>query len=167
MQKTTLLGAFMCLIGLILFTPTAKGENGMIADGKKVKIDYTLTVEGKIVDTSKGRQPLEYTQGQGMLIPGLEKELEGMKSGEAKQVTVAPADAYGEVSKDAFKEIPRSEFPSDLTPQAGQKLGMQTPQGQQIPVTVFEVTDDKIILDFNHPLAGKELNFDVTVVSVE
>jgi len=166
MRKKILLGLFFGLIGLTLFTHIAQGENAMIAKGKKIKINYTLTVDGEVVDSSEGKEPLEYTQGEGMLIQGLEKELEGMKAGDAKNVTVAPTEGYGEVSKDALREIPRSQFPPNIDPEVGQRLSMQAPQGQQIPVTVAEIKDDVIILDFNHPLAGKELTFDVTVISV-
>jgi peptidylprolyl isomerase len=167
MQKKAFLGILSGLVLITLFTSFAQGAETMIADGKKVKIDYTLTVDGEVVDSSQGKEPLEYTQGQGMLISGLEKELEGMQAGDEKKVTVAPAEGYGEVSQDAFREIPVSQFPQNITPEAGQRLSMQTPQGQQIPVTVAEVKDDVIVLNFNHPLAGKELTFDVKVVSVD
>jgi FKBP-type peptidyl-prolyl cis-trans isomerase 2 len=167
MRSRILSGLIFGLIGLTLLTPNVQGEDTMIADGTKVKIDYTLTVDGEIVDTSKGKQPLEYTHGQDMLISGLEKELAGMKAEETKHVTVAPAEGYGEVSQEAFREVPRAEFPANITPEAGQQLSMQTPEGQQIPVTILEVKEDTVTLDFNHPLAGKELKFDVTVISVE
>jgi FKBP-type peptidyl-prolyl cis-trans isomerase 2 len=168
MLKNRGFGLFMGLLGLtLLITPLAHGEDEMIEKGKKVQIDYTLTVEGDVVDTSKGKQPLEYTHGEGMLIPGLENELVGMKPGEAKEVTVAAQDGYGEVVKDAFREVPRSQFPAEITPEEGLRLSMQSPEGQQIPVTIAEVKDDAIVLDFNHPLAGKELHFDVSVVDVD
>lgn len=168
MKKNHGLSLFIGLIGITLFiTPVAHGEEDMIEKGKKVQIDYTLTVDGNVVDTSKGKQPLEYTHGQGMLIPGLETELVGMKAGETKEVVVAAEKGYGEVVKDAFREVPRAQFPANITPEEGLRLSMQSPEGQQIPVTIAEVKEDAIVLDFNHPLAGKELHFDVSVVDVE
>ncbi len=139
----------------------------MIADGKTVTIDYTLTVDGQILDSSSGKEPLEYTHGQGMLIPGFERELAGMASGETKKITVAPADGYGEITQEAFREVPRSHFPPDIIPEIGLRLSMQTPEGQQVPVAISAVKDEHVVLDFNHPLAGKELNFEVTVISVD
>lgn len=161
------LGMVACLIGLILWTPLVQGDEGMIAEGKKVKMEYTLTVEDKVVDTSEGREPLEFTQGQGMLIPGLEKELEGMKAGEAKSVTVAAAEGYGDVVAEAVRDVPTAQLPPEMKPELGMQLGMQTPDGRQIPGTITEIKDDVVVVDFNHPLAGKELNFDVEIVSVE
>jgi len=139
----------------------------MIADGKNVKIDYTLTVDGAVVDTSKGKDPLAYTHGQGMLIKGLEVELSGMKTGDAKQVTIAPADGYGDHTPEAIQEVPLSQFPENMKPEVGMQLGIQTESGEQMPVRIAEIKKETAILDLNHPLAGKELNFDVKIVSVD
>jgi FKBP-type peptidyl-prolyl cis-trans isomerase SlyD len=145
-----------------------KGDDNMtIEKGKKVSFDYTLTVDGEVVDSSKERGPLAYTHGEGKIIPGLASELEGMKAGEEAVVKVEPKAAYGEKNPEALKEVPKSSLPKELEPKTGMMLQMQGPQGQAVPVKVTEVKDESVILDLNHPLAGKTLNFDVTIVSVE
>ncbi|MCF7873377.1 MAG: peptidylprolyl isomerase [Candidatus Omnitrophica bacterium] len=138
-----------------------------IEKGKKVAFDYTLTVDGQVVDSSKERGPLTYTHGEGKIIPGLATELKGMKAGEQATVKVEPKEAYGQKNPEALKEVPKSSLPKDLEPKVGMMLQMQGPQGQAVPVKVAEVKDEVVVLDLNHPLAGKTLNFDVTVVSVE
>ena len=138
-----------------------------IHEGSKVSFDYTLTVDGQVVDSSQGRGPLEYTHGQGQIIPGLAKELEGLKVGDEKEVVVAPEDAYGEVNPEAYKEIDKASLNVDQEPKVGMLLQVTTPQGQVFPVRISEVKDDTLVLDFNHPLAGKTLNFQVKIVSVQ
>ncbi len=138
----------------------------MVSAGKKVSIDYVLTVEGHKIDSSKEGQPLEYIHGQGQIIPGLEKELEGMAPGEKKNVTVSPEQGYGIRNEAALKEIPKRELPENLPLEAGKMLRVATPEGQSFPAVIKEVKEDSVILDFNHPLAGKELYFEVTIVSV-
>jgi len=102
-----------------------------------------------------------------MLIPGLEKELIGLKAGDAKTVTVKAEDAYGPVRPEALREIEKEKLPKDITPEVGMVLEMQDPEGNAYPAIVKEIKDNTFILDFNHPLAGKELKFDVKIVSVE
>ena len=145
------------------------GEKGsdMVGAGKKVSIDYVLTIDGQKIDSSKQGEPLEYTQGRGQLIPGLEKELEGMKAGDKKSVNVSPEEGYGVRNEEAIKEIPRSDLPANLPLEPGKMLRVSTPEGQSFPAVIKEVKKDSVVLDFNHPLAGKELHFDVTVVSVQ
>ncbi|MBD3245852.1 MAG: peptidylprolyl isomerase [Candidatus Omnitrophica bacterium] len=139
----------------------------MVAEGKKVKFNYTLTVEGKVVDTSEGREPLEYVHGEGQIIPGLAEGMQGMEPGESKKIEVAPDQGYGQVREDAYREVQKNTLPEGLEPKAGMMLQAQGPQGQVVPVTVEEVKDETVKLNFNHPLAGKTLHFDVSVVSVE
>ena len=134
-----------------------------ITDGSKVKIDYTLTMDGEVVDSSEGRSPLAYTQGSGQIIPGLEKALLGLEAGDEKQVVVSPQEGYGEVNPGAFRQIPKTSLPEDLVPKVGMMLAVQGPAGQSRPVKVSEVKDDSIAVDLNHPLAGKTLNFKVKV----
>lgn len=160
---------FVCLFLVInADVGKVKGDDSMvIEEGKKVSFDYILTVDGQVVDSSKEREPLSYVHGEGKIIPGLASELEGMKEGQEKSVKVNPEDAYGKKNTESFKEIPKSSLPEGLEPKTGMMLQMQGPQGQAVPVKVAEVKDESVILDLNHPLAGKTLNFDVTVVSVE
>ena len=166
-MRKGLLFALIFLVTGFMYTVNAKGEEDMISEGKKVKFDYTLTVDGQVVDTSEGRQPLEYTQGEGKIITGLEQQMTGLKEGEEKKIEVAAEKGYGERNPDALREVPKEQFPPNITPEQGQQLAMTTPDGQRVPVLVSEVKDESVILDFNHPLAGKDLSFDVKVVSVE
>jgi FKBP-type peptidyl-prolyl cis-trans isomerase 2 len=139
----------------------------VIEKGKKVTFHYTVSVDNEVIQTSEGQQPMSYTHGTEQIIPGLADEVEGMKEGEQKSVTVAAENAYGKVDPNAFRELPKSSLPERLEPRKDMKLQMRTPEGQTIPVRVSEVRPQSIIIDMNHPLAGKDLKFDVKVVSVE
>ena len=137
-----------------------------IKEGKKVSFDYTLTVEGEVVDTSKGRKPLEYTHGDSSLIPGLTSRMAGMKEGEERKIEVPSEEGYGLVSQEAFQEVPKTQLPKDITLNPGMMLEAQRPDGSVLPVKIAEVKDAAVVIDLNHPLAGKNLVFDVKVVSV-
>ncbi|MCB0332078.1 MAG: peptidylprolyl isomerase [Bdellovibrionales bacterium] len=138
-----------------------------VTTGSKVSFEYTLKDDdGVQIDSSIGQDPLEYTHGAGQIVPGLERELEGMKIGENKEVTVAPKDGYGERTPDAFAKIPKENIPQD-SQSVGSVLQMQDPQGNILQGVITEVRDDDLILDFNHPLAGKTLHFSVKIVGIE
>lgn len=156
----------MSFLMMAMIVTVAKGDQ-MITSGTRVTMDYTLTVEGNVVDTSEGRGPLEYVQGQGMLIPGLEKELEGLKPGDEKNIQVGPEEAYGMPDPEAVIEVPRQQLSPDQEPQIGMILQTQTPEGQPLQGVIVEVEDQSVLIDFNHPLAGKTLEFDVNIVSTE
>ncbi|MFH1504373.1 MAG: peptidylprolyl isomerase [Candidatus Omnitrophota bacterium] len=145
----------------------ADGGDAVIEKGSKVLFEYTLTVDGEVVDSSKGRDPLEYVHGSGQIIPGLSKELEGMKAGDEKTVIVAAEDGYGLVNTEAFQEVPKTNLPQDIELKAGMNLQMQAAQGQIIPVKIKEVKEDSVMLDLNHPLAGKILTFEVRIISID
>jgi FKBP-type peptidyl-prolyl cis-trans isomerase 2 len=138
-----------------------------VENGKKVTFHYTLTIDEKVIQTSEGQQPMSYTHGSGQIIPGLASEIEGMNEGEEKRVMVSAQDGYGEVTPDAFKELPKSSLPEGMVPKKDLMLQLNTPDGQKIPARISEVKEDSIIMDLNHPLAGKDLQFDIKVVSVE
>ena len=138
----------------------------VVADDVVVSLDYTLTVDAEVVDSSEGSDPIEFLQGHGQMITGLEQALYGMKIGDEKMVVVKPSEGYGEVDEDAFIDVPRSEFPSDIPAQVGVAIQMQDEHGEVLDARIFEVSKDVITLDFNHPLAGKELTFKVTVVEL-
>ena len=129
----------------------------VVADDVVVSLDYTLTVDAEVVDSSEGSDPIEFLQGHGQIITGLEQALYGMKIGDEKMVVVKPSEGYGEVDEDAFIDVPRSEFPSDIPAQVGVAIQMQDEHGEVLDARIFEVSKDVITLDFNHPLAGKEL----------
>ena len=137
----------------------------MIKSGKKVKIHYTLTVQGEVVDTSEDKDPLEYVHGSGQIIVGLEAALEGMEPDQTKEVTVGPDDAYGPINPQAILEIPRDKL-QHIEVEVGAILKAEDPDGKTVQGIVKEVKDETVIVDFNHPLAGKELHFTVKVLEV-
>ena len=139
----------------------------MIENGKKVTFDYVLKVNGETVDSSSQRGPIEYMHGEEKIIKGLEKQMTGLQIGEKRSITVSPEEGYGPVDSEAFKEVPRSMLGKDITPEVGQQLALQHPNGQNFPVVISDVRDETIVLNLNHPLAGQELHFDVTVVNVQ
>jgi peptidylprolyl isomerase len=135
--------------------------------GKTVKIHYTGTLEnGSQFDSSEGRDPLEFQLGSGQVIPGFEKAVEGMAVGESKTVSIAPEDAYGHRSEQAIQEVPKSALPDDLVPVEGMMLQAQNQNQQPVQLTVTAVGDETITVDANHPLAGKTLNFKISLVEV-
>ncbi|MCG8571689.1 MAG: peptidylprolyl isomerase [Spirochaetes bacterium] len=139
----------------------------MIKEGSKVKFDYTLTVEGEVVDTSVGKQPLEYTQGEGHIIPGLESQLAGMKIGDEKKVEVKAAEGYGERDPQAIQEVGKGIFPDDFELKTGMMIPLQDNQGRQFSAMIHEIKDEAVVLDLKHPLAGKNLTFEVKIVSID
>ena len=155
-----------------LFTQKArkrawKEEIMTIEKGKKVTFHYTLTVDDEVIQSSEGQEPMSYTHGSGQIIPGLASEMEGMKEGEIKSIMVAAEDAYGKQDPGAFKELPKASLPEGLNPEKEMMLQLHTSEGHTIPVRVSEVKENSIVIDMNHPLAGKDLKFDVKVLSVE
>ena len=138
-----------------------------IADGMVVGLDYTLCLDdGEVVDTSTGEEPLEVLQGQGQIIQGLEQALYGMAIGDAKRVVVTPDDGYGADDPDAYDLVPSSTFPGDLELTLGKRLRMRDESGQVLTAYVAEIRPDGILLDFNHPLAGETLHFDVKIATL-
>ncbi|HMN11368.1 MAG TPA: peptidylprolyl isomerase [Bellilinea sp.] len=129
-----------------------------------VGLDYTLTVDGDVIDAS-GDQPLEYLQGYRNIIPGLEAALEGMSVGEEKTVTVDPKDGYGELDPEGFFTVAKDQFPKTYELRVGMPLRVRSGDGRILSVRVSELKDDEVILDLNHPLAGKTLVFDTKIVS--
>ena len=145
-----------------------KAKNNLVVkDGMVVSMDYTLKgTDGKVIDTNKGREPLKYVHGQKMMIPGLEKELTGMKVGDEKNVTVKPEDAYGPINKNAFQEVPREKLPANSL-KVGAVLAAKSPEGQVVPMRVHEIKDSSVVMDMNHPMAGKTLVFNVKIVDIQ
>jgi len=137
-----------------------------IQEGSKVSIHYTLTVEGEVVDTSKGNPPLEYVHGKGEIIPGLEEALIGLKSGDTKNAVVTPEKGYGPRFDQAVQKVPAASFPQKNSLKVGDMVSGQV-SGKPFQGKVVEVTAADVTLDMNHPLAGKELHFEVEVVAVE
>lgn len=138
-----------------------------VKSGDTVSIHYKGTLEdGTVFDSSEGRDPLQFEVGSGQIIPGLDEAIPGMSIGDKKSVTVPPEQAYGDANPDAIQSVPRDTVPDELDIAVGMPLQVQTQDGRQVPVTVKEITDDTVVLDANHPLAGKTLTFDIELVAV-
>jgi FKBP-type peptidyl-prolyl cis-trans isomerase SlyD len=139
----------------------------MIRDGSVVRFEYTISGEnGEVIQSNKGKDAVTYTHGQHEVIPGLEKGLSGMKVNEEKSICLQPDEAYGPVDPKGFKEVPKTEIPAAAL-KVGTPLRAQIPEGEDVIIHVHEVKQKTVILDFNHPLAGKSLNFDVKVIDIE
>lgn len=136
--------------------------------GDKVKVHYhgKLT-DGTTFDSSEGRQPLEFEVGSGMVIKGFDDGVTGMSVGDKKTISIPSEEAYGEVQKEMIIDFPRNNFPPDIEPEIGMTLNMHSENGQEIPVVVTNVTEETVTLDANHPLAGKELIFDLELVDIK
>jgi FKBP-type peptidyl-prolyl cis-trans isomerase SlyD len=152
-------------------TPSAASnppaESPAIEQGSTVQLEYTLTDDaGAVLDTNKGQAPLTYTHGEAQIIPGLERQLAGMHTGEEKKVTLPPGDAYGPVDPAAQTEVARDALPPAALV-VGTRLIARNAAGDARPVVVKEIRDQTVVIDLNHPLAGKTLVFEVKVLSVE
>jgi len=137
-----------------------------VQDGQIVSMDYTLHVDGEILDSSSGHEPLEFLQGAGNIIPGLEQELYGMVIGESKKVVVQPEDGYGVLDPEAFVDVPRDQFPANIPVEIGVGIQVTDENGNPMNARIDSFDDDHVTLDFNHPLAGKELHFDMKIVGL-
>ncbi len=139
----------------------------IVQDKNQVAVHYTGTLKsGEVFDTSREREPLEFTVGAGQMIPGFENAVKGMQMNEVKTITIAPEEAYGEANPEMVQEVPKSQLPEGLEPFVGQQLSSQMADGQEIIVRVADVQEDHIKIDANHPLAGEELTFEIEVVSI-
>ncbi|HET59746.1 MAG TPA: peptidylprolyl isomerase [Chloroflexi bacterium] len=143
-----------------------ESEKMVVGQDKVVHLDYVLTVEGEIADSTAGREPLPYLHGHNNLIKGLEVQLEGMQVGEGKTVTVDPENAYGVLDDSAFMDMEKNKFPENFEFNIGRPLRLNTGDGRIMSATISEVKDDVVVLDFNHPLAGKSLTFEVSISDI-
>ncbi len=136
-----------------------------VQKGNKVKVHYRgYLQDGTLFDSSYDSDPLEFTVGNNEVIPGFENAVVGMAVGETKRVTIAPQDAYGEYNEMAKIEVPRDQIPQHINPEIGMMLQLTTPENNQVLVRVTDMNDEMVVLDANHPLAGKELTFEIEVV---
>jgi FKBP-type peptidyl-prolyl cis-trans isomerase SlyD len=169
-RTVQLAAAAVALIASTAFaqTPvTTPEKTDAVQNGASVSLEYTMKDEaGQVLDTNKGGQPLVFTQGQQQIIPGLERELLGMRPGDEKKVVVKPEDAYREVVPNAQTEVPKDAIPKEGL-KVGTALMARSGSGESRPVVVKEIKDTTVVLDLNHPLAGKTLFFDVKVLGVE
>ena len=136
--------------------------------GHTVQIHYTGKLQdGTVFDSSRERDPLEFTLGEQQVIPGFEQAVEGMKPGETNTTTVPPEQAYGSHNENGVLEVERTQLPDDMTPEVGQRLKITPAEGESFPVTVTEVAEENVTLDANHPLAGESLTFELELVEVK
>ncbi len=139
----------------------------IVQEGSIVSIEYTLTDDtGKVIDTNVGKEPLTFIEGAGQIVKGLEQALNGLKVGDEKKVRVKPEDGYGLPNEKAFQEVPREMIPAEAQ-KTGAMLMTKAKDGRTMPIRVHEVKEKTVVVDFNHPLAGKTLNFDVKVKDIK
>lgn len=135
--------------------------------GDTVKVHYTGKLDdGTVFDSSLDRDPLEFVLGSGMVIQGFENAIEGMSEGESKEVTIPSGEAYGDYRDDMCIEVQKAQIPENINPEVGQLLQLRTEDGGATTVTVTSITDDTVTLDANHPLAGRDLTFDLKLVEI-
>ncbi|TYC80007.1 peptidylprolyl isomerase [Stappia sp. BW2] len=135
--------------------------------GDTVRLHYKGTLDdGSVFDSSEGRDPLEFTVGSGQIIPGLDQAIPGMKVGDEKTVRIEPDNAYGAHNPGARQAVPRSNIPDNIPLEVGLQLQAQTENGQMMTVTVVEISENEVILDANHPLAGQALTFEIQLTSI-
>ncbi|MGB0177185.1 MAG: FKBP-type peptidyl-prolyl cis-trans isomerase [Owenweeksia sp.] len=140
----------------------------LVKENDTIRVHYTgKLANGEVFDSSEGRDPLEFTLGQGQIIPGFEKGVLNMKVSEKKTIEIPSAEAYGERREDMMQEVPKDQLPPEINPEVGMGLVSKTPQGQEMRLTVAEVKDNSIVVDANHPLAGKDLTFEVELVEIK
>ncbi len=140
-------------------------ELAKIGKDSVVTFEYTLRGDdGEVIDSSERGEPMSYLHGNSQIVPGLERALEGKSSGFAGKISIPPADGYGEHYKERVLTVPRTEF--EFEPEEGQQIGAYDEHGNEVPFLVTSVSDNEVILDGNHPLAGKTLHFDVKVTGV-
>jgi peptidylprolyl isomerase len=133
--------------------------------GDTVKVNYRGTLsDGTEFDSSEGREPLEFVVGSGQVIPGFDGAVLGLESGESVTVTIPAAEAYGDHDDQGLQQFPVSSFPS--APEVGWAVELSGPGGERVPAVVAEVDDEFVMLDFNHPLAGQDLTFEITLVEI-
>jgi FKBP-type peptidyl-prolyl cis-trans isomerase SlyD len=163
-----LAAALVALAASTTFAQTPTPTPAAVQTGSTVSLEYTLKDEGgQVLDTNKGATPLVFVHGQRQIIPGLERELVGMRPGEEKKVVVAPNDGgYGDVVPGAQQEVPKEAIPKEGL-KVGTQLTARSGSGEARPVTVKEIKETTVVLDFNHPLAGKTLFFDVKILGVQ
>jgi peptidylprolyl isomerase len=135
--------------------------------GDTVKVHYTGKLEdGTVFDTSTDSDPLQFTIGDGQIIPGFEQAVVGMNSGESKTIKVPVDEAYGPHREEMVLVVDRNQLPADLIPEVGQQLQSRQPDGQTIVVTVTDISESSVTVDANHPLAGKDLTFDIQLIEI-
>jgi FKBP-type peptidyl-prolyl cis-trans isomerase SlpA len=140
----------------------------LVKENDTVKVHYTgKLADGQVFDSSEGKDPIEFTLGQGQLIPGFEKGLIDMKLNEKKTINIPKDEAYGDSREDLIQEVQKSELPEEIKPEVGMGLVSKSQDGREMNLVIAEVKEESIVVDGNHPLAGKDLIFDLEVVEIK
>jgi peptidylprolyl isomerase len=138
-----------------------------VENGTYISVEYTGTLgNGEVFDSSQGRRPLEVHMGAGQMIKGFEAQLMGMALNEKKVFTLLPEDAYGPRNDDLMQSVPRSQVPPGMDVEIGMIVGLNTPEGNQVPARIVQLDDEQLTMDLNHPLAGESLTFEIEVVGI-
>jgi peptidylprolyl isomerase len=146
----------------------ATEQKKIVKNGDTVRVQYIGTFkDGTVFDRSKDGQPLSFVVGSGQVIPGFEKAVAGMRLNEGKKITIPAAEAYGQKQKEMIREYPRASLPANINPEKGMVLNMKDKEGRIMPATIVDVNKEKVVLDLNHPLSGKDLCFDIKVVGIQ
>ncbi len=139
-----------------------------VQEGSQVQVHYTGTLEdGTVFDSSREREPLEFVQGGGMLLPAFETAAEGMVVGETKTFKIPAAEAYGEYNQELVVQVPIEQLPEDIEPIVGMQLQVGKSDEEMTVVTITEVSETQVLLDANHPLAGEELTFEIEILAIQ
>ncbi len=158
------------LVGVVLVAllVVLGGSGKTIQEGSNVKLHYTGTLnDGTVFDSSEGKDPLEFTVGEGQVIPGFEKELMGMKAGDKKTLNILTEDAYGERDEQRVGDYPKENIPEGMEIEVGSKVFLQAPEGGIAFATILKIGEEIVVLDLNHPLAGQDLTFEVEILEVQ
>ena len=151
-----------------VFLELKKQFMSQVKENNTVKVHYVGKLsDGQVFDSSEGKEPLEFTLGQGKLIPGFENGLIDMKLNEKKTIIISQEEAYGESREDLIQEVAKSQLPEDIIPEVGMGLVSKSTDGNEMNLLIVEVKETTIVIDGNHPLAGKELTFDLEVVGIQ
>ena len=147
-------------------TPQETPLSASVQENMDVSMEYTLTADGVVVDSTEGKGPFHYVHGKGQIIPGLERQLAGLHVGDNKEVVVKPEDGYGPVDPSAVIEVAKEQLPADVKPSVGMVLRGVNPDGHNFRAIVKEIKDKTVLLDLNHPLAGKTLTFKIKITGI-
>jgi FKBP-type peptidyl-prolyl cis-trans isomerase SlyD len=155
------------LTAILFLSGKAAFADLIVENGKRVSLDYVLLINSEQVETTQGKEPLVFLVGSKNIIPGLESQLMGMAVGQEKKIIVDAKDAYGEVDPKAYKEVPKTSMPPGTDLKPGLVVEVDDPQGGTFQGVVWEVKPDSVVVNFNHPLAGQTLEFDVRILDIQ
>ncbi len=159
------MGFIMASLTVAYSSVLMAGSDMAVEEGKTVRMHFKLSVDGEAVEDTFGREPLEFVFGRDPLVPGLGEKIKGLKSGDKRSFTIGEADGFGPHDPRGVIEVPKDRFP-EKNLQVGMIVGTQTPDGQPLHARVHEIREEVVVLDFNHPLAGKELAIDLEILDV-